>query len=33
VMAAENVAAVLSGARPPNLVNPEAYERAGEVLR
>lgn len=27
VMAAENVAAVLSGARPPNLVNPEVYDR------
>ena len=27
VMAAENVAAVLGGARPPNLVNPEVYDR------
>jgi len=26
-MAAQNVAAVLAGARPPNLVNPEAWER------
>ena len=26
VLAAENVVAVLSGQRPPNLVNPEAYE-------
>jgi len=26
VLAAENVVAVLSGQRPPNLVNPEVYE-------
>ncbi|MFQ5663526.1 MAG: 2-hydroxyacid dehydrogenase [Terriglobia bacterium] len=29
VMAAENVAAVLAAQRPPNLVNPEAWEKCG----